>query len=123
MYRLYYQYKPDRIGVCLVTVHALLHIADSIEFAGPVWAYWAFAMERFCGRLGRAIKSRRHPDASMNTWMLATARLAQAGLRYDMVEELKLTRPVNTNCLYFSDENCKSILAYTLIHQLISHWL
>lgn len=58
MLRLYYQLSPKRLSTCPVTVHALLHLADGIEACGPVWAYWAFPMERFCGILQPWIKSR-----------------------------------------------------------------
>lgn len=39
---IYYQHDPNRLSACPVTVHALLHIADSIEEMGPIWTYWAF---------------------------------------------------------------------------------
>ncbi|KAF7349606.1 hypothetical protein MSAN_01686300 [Mycena sanguinolenta] len=37
----------ERLPICPLTIHALLHIADSIKFTGPVWCYWAFPMERY----------------------------------------------------------------------------
>ncbi|CDO74857.1 hypothetical protein BN946_scf185004.g7 [Trametes cinnabarina] len=43
--RIYYQHDLQRLSACPVTVHALLHITDSIEATGPVWASWAFPME------------------------------------------------------------------------------
>ncbi|KAL1684480.1 hypothetical protein GGG16DRAFT_68216, partial [Schizophyllum commune] len=55
--RLYYQHDSSRVSVCTLNIHALLHIADSIEAMGPVWTYWAFPMERFCGRMQRAVRS------------------------------------------------------------------
>lgn len=45
LHRIYYQLSEDRVSACPLTVHALLHIADSIEAMGPVWCYWAFPME------------------------------------------------------------------------------
>ncbi|THH16136.1 hypothetical protein EW146_g4451 [Bondarzewia mesenterica] len=63
---LYYQKEPQHIATCPVTIHALLHIADSIEACGPVWAYWAFPMERYCSLIRPAIKSRKHPFASLD---------------------------------------------------------
>ena len=47
----YYQYLPQHISACPLTIHALLHTADNIEYCGPVWAYWAFPMERYCSVL------------------------------------------------------------------------
>ncbi|KIJ60585.1 hypothetical protein HYDPIDRAFT_98351 [Hydnomerulius pinastri MD-312] len=90
--RFYYQYSPDRLAVCTVTAHALLHIADSIEATGPVWTAWAFPMERFCGSLQGAIKSRRYPYASINNYVVNAARLTQLQLIYNLQHELSLRK-------------------------------
>ena len=59
-------------------LHALLHIADGIEACGPVWAYCAFPMERYCARLQRAvINSRRHPYATLDKFIAEEAMLMQ----------------------------------------------
>ncbi|KZP17762.1 hypothetical protein FIBSPDRAFT_746448, partial [Athelia psychrophila] len=55
----------------------LLHITDGIDACGPVWAYWAFPMERFCGALQPAIKSRCYPFASLDRYVVTTAQLSQ----------------------------------------------
>ncbi|KAJ7784947.1 hypothetical protein DFH07DRAFT_864335 [Mycena maculata] len=89
--KLYYQYSPDRLSACPVTIHALLHIADGIESAGPVWAYWAFPMERFCGRLQPCIKSRRFPFASIDGHVVATAQLAIVKIKHAV--DLRLGPP------------------------------
>ncbi|THU85149.1 hypothetical protein K435DRAFT_601979, partial [Dendrothele bispora CBS 962.96] len=54
----------------------LLHIADSINDCGPVWAYWTFATERYCGYLSPKFKSRRYPWANIDNFVLADARLS-----------------------------------------------
>ena len=82
--RLYYQYKPDRLPTCPLTIHALLHIADSITALGPVWAYWAFPMERYCGTLQRAIQSRRFPYSSASRFITEMAQLNQIASVYDI---------------------------------------
>ncbi|CAE6478594.1 unnamed protein product, partial [Rhizoctonia solani] len=64
--KLYFQFKAERLSVCTSTVHALLHVADGIEAMGPVWCYWAYPMERYCGSLLPAIRSRRHPFANID---------------------------------------------------------
>ena len=78
-----------------MTIHALLHIADSIEAMGPVWAYWAFPMERFCGRVQRAIKTRRFPFAGIDSFIVADARLKQLGFRWNITQMLSLKPIVN----------------------------
>lgn len=91
--RLYYQHSPSRLSACPVTVHSLLHIADGIEACGPVWAYWAFPMERFCGLLLPCIKSRRFPYANIDSHVVATAQISQIKNRYGLQEELSLRPP------------------------------
>jgi hypothetical protein len=73
-----------------LTIHGLLHIAWGIKVAGPVWTYWAFAMERHCNTLLRSVKSRRHPYASIASFVTATAQLDQIRLFYDLHDELFL---------------------------------
>ncbi|KAJ7017634.1 hypothetical protein C8F04DRAFT_1017428 [Mycena alexandri] len=89
--KLYYQYSPDRLSACPLTIHGLLHIADGIEDVGPIWAYWAFPMERFCGRLQPCIKSRRFPFASIDGHVVATAQLAVVKVRHGL--DLRLGPP------------------------------
>ncbi|KAI0707239.1 hypothetical protein C8Q76DRAFT_817548, partial [Earliella scabrosa] len=91
----YYQMNPERLPAVPLTIHALLHIADSIIQAGPVWAAWAFPMERYCGALQPAIANRRFPYASLNRHVLDRARLDQIKLRYGQAvkTELRLSPP------------------------------
>ncbi|KAI0054434.1 hypothetical protein BV25DRAFT_1817076 [Artomyces pyxidatus] len=81
---LYYQYNPQRISACPVTIHALLHIADSIISCGPAWAYWAFPMERYCGLIRPGIKSRKHPFASLDRFVVECAQMVQIRLVYQL---------------------------------------
>ncbi|TFK64165.1 hypothetical protein BDN72DRAFT_774893, partial [Pluteus cervinus] len=80
------------LPTCPLTIHALLHIADSIEILGPPWAYWAFPMERFCGHLQPIIHSRRYPFANIDNYVTATAQLAQVKLLYSLGNQLSMRR-------------------------------
>ncbi|KDQ53412.1 hypothetical protein JAAARDRAFT_137326 [Jaapia argillacea MUCL 33604] len=91
--RFYYQSHPSRLPACPVTIHTLLHIADSIEASGPVWVSWAFPMERYCGYLQPAIKSRCFPYACIDQHVLNLARLAHIKLVYNLKQELSLKPP------------------------------
>lgn len=93
----------------MVTIHALLHIADYIEATGPVWTSWAFAMERFCGRLQPAVKSRRYAYASIAKYILDDARLTQVQLVHNLTGELLLRRGANIGGR-FKDTACKQFL-------------
>ncbi|PPQ81548.1 hypothetical protein CVT24_000065 [Panaeolus cyanescens] len=87
---LYYERDPDRLSTCPLTIHALLHIADSIETMGPVWTYWAWPMERHCNKLLPSIRSRRHPYVCISTFVSAVAQLDQIRLKYNLVDALNL---------------------------------
>ena len=93
--RYYYQYNPQRLSTCLLTIYALLHIADGIKAIGPVWTYWAFPMEQFCGRVQQSIKTRRFPFASIDTLIVADARLKQLGFQWNISQMLSLKPPLN----------------------------
>ncbi|KDQ10439.1 hypothetical protein BOTBODRAFT_115716, partial [Botryobasidium botryosum FD-172 SS1] len=69
----------------------LLHIANSIETCGPVWAYWAYPMERYCGGLQRAIQSHRFPFASLDKRVRDLAQLDQIKTIYNLQRALDLT--------------------------------
>lgn len=104
--RIYYQNSPDRVSTCPLTIHALLHIADGIEAMGPVWAYWAFLMERFCGKLLRCIKSRRHPFANIDSYIMAVGQLDQIRNRYNAHDQLALLPPKGANSREFAFAEC-----------------
>ncbi|KAH9946895.1 hypothetical protein B0H21DRAFT_857356 [Amylocystis lapponica] len=97
--------------MCPLTIHALLHVADSIRATGPVWAAWEFPMERFCGTLLPALKNRRYPYASLSHYAVDIAQLYQIELLYDMQQELSL-RPQSVSHLaeYKSDAYPKAVL-------------
>src|ERR1700675_1431827 len=88
--RLYYQYSPSRLSACPLTIHALLHVVDGMEAAGPVWTYWAFPTEWFCGQLLPQIHSRRHPFSNIDNFVVASAKLSQIKIMYNLNEELSL---------------------------------
>lgn len=58
---------------------------------GPIWCYWAFPTERFCGSLLPAVKSRKHPYTSLAHRAHDIAQLNQIKLIYNLTEELDLS--------------------------------
>lgn len=50
-------------------------------------------MERFCGILKRALKSKRHPYANLSKRILHVTWLNQIRYRYNVEEELQLPSP------------------------------
>ena len=106
MFRMYYQYSPDRLTTCVVTIHALLHIADPIEASGPMWAYWAFPMEHYCGSLIPAIRSRWFPFPSIDRYITEVAQLTQVKM-YHRLHDVLALRPSKPGIAgRFSDKAC-----------------
>ena len=64
-------------------------------------------MERYCGTLRRAIRSRRFPFASLDRFVTESAQLAQIINVYDIADDLSL-RPPPGGTGEFSDPRCKS---------------
>ncbi|KAJ2913165.1 hypothetical protein MD484_g7253, partial [Candolleomyces efflorescens] len=91
--RYYYQYKETRLSTCVLTIHGLLHLADDIRWCGPGWTTWTFFMERFCGSLKAALRSKSHPWANLSNHCVHSAYLRQLGLRYDLARELEDAEP------------------------------
>lgn len=76
IYRIFYQKEADRLSTIVLTIHTWLHAVDYIEQSGPLWCFWCWIMERFCGRLARAVASHKHPYASLNRRILELATIA-----------------------------------------------
>lgn len=81
---------------------------------GPVWAYWAFPMERFCGKLLRCIKSRRHPFANIDSYITAVAQLDQIKNRYQAHTQLALLPQKEVNSREFSFDECKGLQTFSI---------
>ena len=103
--RIYYQDDPKRLPVCTLPIHSLLHIADCIRGWGPVWCYWSFPMERFCGHLKHGgVSSKRHPYSSLDRYLTDWATLWHIGNTYGIQDELKLRKPRKQ---HYRVEGCK----------------
>ncbi|KAJ6448811.1 hypothetical protein C8R45DRAFT_850132 [Mycena sanguinolenta] len=87
----YYQYDPERLSVCTLTLHAMLHIPDDILNAGPMWCYWNYVTERFVGFLVRSSKSRKNPYASFSRRLREIAQNNLIKVKYQLHRELDLS--------------------------------
>ncbi|EUC56018.1 transposase family Tnp2 protein, partial [Rhizoctonia solani AG-3 Rhs1AP] len=85
--QIYYQFDEDRLQTCSVNTHYLLHIADSIEYMGPIRCYWAYPMERFCSFVLNSVKSRRYPYANIDERVLNRARLQIILHKYQLIDK------------------------------------
>lgn len=87
--RIYFQNDPKRLPVCTLPIHSLLHLADCIKGWGPLWCYWSFPMERFCGHLKPGVSSKRHPYVSLDRYLTDWATLWHIGNVYGIQDKLK----------------------------------
>ncbi|CAE6442787.1 unnamed protein product [Rhizoctonia solani] len=85
--QIYYQFDEDRLQTCPVNIHYLLHVADSLEYMGPLWCYWAYPMERFCSFIINSVKSRRYPYANIDERILNRARLKIILHKYRLIDQ------------------------------------
>lgn len=69
-------------------MHAWLHLVDLMEKSGPLIFYWCFVMERFCGRLSRAITSCRFPYPSLDRRVVEHQSLQIMRNTYDLQDRL-----------------------------------
>ena len=113
-FRIYYQYAPERLSACPVTIHALLHIADSIVAMGPVWCYWAFPMERYCGKLQPALRSHRFPYAALDRYVVEDAQLTQIKAVFNVRDELSLRSPRGSVPGMYAHPSCTHLSLITL---------
>lgn len=109
---IYYQGNLKRLSVCTLPIHTLLHLADCIEGWGPVWCYWSYPMERFCGHLKRGgAASKRFPYKSLDRYVFDWSIMWHLGAIYDLRDLLKLNRKQGTRkCGRKSDDilECES---------------
>jgi hypothetical protein len=84
MYRYYYQYDKERLPTCPLTIHALLHIPYYLRRSGPLWASWAFVMERFCGQILPAVKNRTQPYQHLDNYVQRRAQMQVVSKIFDL---------------------------------------
>ncbi|GAO48626.1 hypothetical protein G7K_2796-t1 [Saitoella complicata NRRL Y-17804] len=77
--RLYYQYDYNRMSACPSSIHMLLHVADCIEWLGPAWVFWVFAMERMNGMVVPKARSRSELNKSLANAVLLDEQLKLFG--------------------------------------------
>ncbi|KAJ7642387.1 hypothetical protein DFH06DRAFT_1097627 [Mycena polygramma] len=94
----YYQYDEARLCACPLTLHGLVHVPDNLLFCGPGWTTWTFWVERYCGFLKGALRSKKSPWSNLSNITLQRAYLEQLDARFDVTEEIA-SRSTRTNGL------------------------
>ena len=98
---------PSRLPCMTLTVHGLLHIADTIERIGPVWAWWSFPVKRQCGCLQWHITDKCHPYVNINNFITRYAQLNNAKHIYNITnKDLSLDKKVKGKKELYLPEGC-----------------
>jgi hypothetical protein len=63
--QLYYKGESNRLSVCTVNIHMLLHLSQYIRDLEPACYWWQFPMERFCGIIKPYARSKSQMNASL----------------------------------------------------------
>ena len=72
---LYYRNEPDRLPVCTVNVHSLLHFGLYIRDLGPACYWWQFVMERYCGIVKPMARSKSKMNISLSNAVVINEHL------------------------------------------------
>ena len=67
---LYYKRKQVRLPACRAVFHALLHVADCVEWLGPMWPHAQWTMERMCGQWVPKVKQKQQADRNLSLALL-----------------------------------------------------
>ncbi|TFK95252.1 hypothetical protein BDV98DRAFT_482962, partial [Pterulicium gracile] len=62
----------------------LLYIAQDIQNMGPLWVYWCFVMQRYCGSLLPSVKSKKHPETCLANCIRDLAQNSHIKLIYQL---------------------------------------
>lgn len=71
----YWKKTENRLPAMLISIHYLLHVADSILATGPCWSTWQFPMERLCGMLLPLAHSKSSPYKNIANNIILYERL------------------------------------------------
>jgi hypothetical protein len=77
-----------------------------------MWAYWAFPMERYCGSLVPAIRSRRFPFPSIDRYVTEVAQLTQIKMNHHLHETLALQAPKLDVSGMFASDACEYVILW-----------
>ena len=85
---IYYNNIPDRLRVCSINNHWLLHLPACIEANGPACNWWAFPLERYCYEVKQAATSKSRIDMSV----------ANALVRIEQMNAIRLFYSADLHC-------------------------
>ena len=66
----YYELKWERLETCRSQIHLLAHVADFVEWCGPMNLYSQWSCERLCGSIAQGIRNRVQANRSASLDLL-----------------------------------------------------
>jgi hypothetical protein len=76
---LYYRYQNNRLPACRAVFHALLHVADCMEWVGPMWSYSQWVVERMFSLWTPKVKQRATASRNLSLAMLRSSWVSNLG--------------------------------------------
>jgi hypothetical protein len=76
---LYYRYQNKRLPACRAVFHALLHVADCMEWLGPMWSYSQWTVERMFSLWTPKVKQRATASRNLSLAMLRSSWISNLG--------------------------------------------
>lgn len=114
--RLYYQYKPERLPLVPLTIHALVHTAQEIAMTGPKGILWEFVAERIMGQIARSVKSLHFPFSQLSNTVLQMERLKMMQYLYDFSDkEMCFSTPRNLEELSGNERMIQTLSETTVL--------
>jgi hypothetical protein len=68
--RVFYQYDSNRLNCCRSQVHLLAHVADFVEWCGPMHLYSQWSCERSCGIISQSVRNRVQANRTTSLHLL-----------------------------------------------------
>jgi hypothetical protein len=99
---IYYRGIEDRLPVCTINVHSILHFAEWIRDCGPACYFWQFPMERFCGIIKPKARSKSRVNESIFNSMILTEHLNHIRFVHEGFEDLYEKQETETDRPQFS---------------------
>ena len=96
---LYYRGEPERLPVCTINVHSLLHFSLYIRDCGPACYWWQFNMKRFCGILKTKSRSKSQMNTSLTNAVVINEHLNHVGFALPPADEEMPTIDMPLPCL------------------------
>lgn len=93
----------------LISVHYLLHVADSIIATGPCWSTWQYPMERLIGLLLPLVRSRSNPYKNLTNNIILHERFNHlkyiSKTLFDIYENNKSTKNYSEEMVCVSSDS------------------